>query len=127
VKFAENLTTPTLPASNNAPATKLNSQPVPQLAGPPATESVTVSGTRMREGFQKFLRGFVAPQERLAKLTRWERRICPLVMGQNSHFNSFIAQRITYVALAAGARVNTEPSCTPQYRGRLHHHPAGAD
>jgi hypothetical protein len=79
----------------------------------PNTESVTVSGTRMREGFQKFLRGFVAPNERLTKLTRWERRICPLVVGQNSHFTAFISQRIKYVALAAGARVSDDASCTP--------------
>jgi hypothetical protein len=78
-----------------------------------ATESVTVSGTKMREGFQKFLRGFVAPNERLTKLTRWERRICPLVVGQNSHFATFISQRIKYIALAAGARVNDDASCTP--------------
>src|SRR4051812_40446024 len=77
------------------------------------TESVTVSGTRMREGFQDFLRGFVAPAPRSGKLARWHRRICPLVVGQDSHAAAFIAQRIKYVALAAGAPVDTKASCTP--------------
>jgi hypothetical protein len=77
------------------------------------TESVTVSATRMREIFQKFLRDFVAPTPITGKIARWERRLCPLVVGQNSHSNEFIAQRIKYVALAAGAPVNTDTSCTP--------------
>ena len=47
------------------------------------------------------------------KIARWERRICPLVVGQNPHFTTFITQRIKYVALAAGAPVDTEASCTP--------------
>jgi hypothetical protein len=78
-----------------------------------APETVTVTATKLREVFHKFLKGFVAPTEVTGKIAFWKRRICPHVLGQNSHFNTFIAQRIKYVALAAGARVNTEASCTP--------------
>jgi hypothetical protein len=80
---------------------------------PAPSETVTVTGTKLREVFQDFLRGFVAPATFTGKLARWERRICPLVVGQNPHFTAFITQRIKYVALASGAPVNTEPSCTP--------------
>jgi hypothetical protein len=77
------------------------------------TESVTVTGTRLREEFHKFLRSFVAPTQSNGKIARWQRRICPLIVGQDPHFNAFIAQRIKYVALAAGAHVNTDASCKP--------------
>jgi hypothetical protein len=78
-----------------------------------APETVTVTATRLREIFHKFLRGFVAETPRVGKIARWERRICPLVVGQDAHTSAFIAQRIKYVALASGAPVNTETSCTP--------------
>lgn len=78
---------------------------------PAPSETVTVTGTKLREVFQKFLRGFVAPTALTGKIARWERRICPLVVGQNPRFTTFITQRIKYVALAAGAPVNTEASC----------------
>jgi len=86
-------------------------QALAETATPP--ESVTVTGTRLRLTFQKFLRGFVAPTQTTGKIARWERRICPLVVGQSPHFAAFITQRIKYVALAAGAHVNTEPSFKP--------------
>ena len=82
-----------------------------ETTAPP--ESVTVTGTKLREEFHKFLRGFVAPTLATGRLARWERHICPLVVGQNPHFAAFIAQRIKYVALAAGAPVNTDASCAP--------------
>jgi hypothetical protein len=39
--------------------------------------------------------------------------VCPVVVGQNEHYAAFITQHIKYVALAAGAPVNTDASCTP--------------
>jgi hypothetical protein len=80
---------------------------------PAPSETVTVTGTRLREVFQKFLRDFVAPTPFTGKIARWERRICPLVVGQNPHFTAFITQRIKYVAQAASTPVNTDASCTP--------------
>lgn len=89
---------------------------MPASAGAPPpsdTESVTVTGTKLREVFHKFLKEFVAPTQVTGSIARWRRRICPLVVGQDPHSNAFIAQRIRYVALAAGAHVSTDASCTP--------------
>jgi len=77
------------------------------------SETVTVTGTKMREEFHKFLKSFVVPVQRTDKIARWERRICPLVVGQNPSYEAFITQRIKYVALAAGAPINNDASCKP--------------
>jgi hypothetical protein len=77
------------------------------------SESVTVTANKSREVFGKFVKGFAAPTVLTGKIPRWERRICPLVVGQNPNFTTFITQRVKYIALAAGAHVNTEASCTP--------------
>jgi len=77
------------------------------------TENVTVTGTKLREEFHRFLKSFVAPTLRTDKIARWERRICPLVIGQNPSYEAFIRQRIRFVALSAGAPVNTDVSCKP--------------
>src|SRR4051812_41747009 len=77
------------------------------------TESVTVTGTRLREIFHKFEDAFVTPTPIGGKIARWERRICPAVLGQSPNFSKFISQHLKFVALAAGAPVNTEASCKP--------------
>jgi hypothetical protein len=82
-----------------------------ETAAPP--ESVTISATRLREIFHKFEDVFVSPTPIGGKIARWQRPICPVVVGQASNFTRFIAQHVKYVALAAGARVNTEASCKP--------------
>jgi len=76
-----------------------------------ATESVTVMGSR--EAYHTFSRTFATPTEVSGKMARWERRVCPIVVGQNAHYAAFITQHIKYVALAAGAPVAVEPSCRP--------------
>jgi hypothetical protein len=77
------------------------------------SEDVTVSATKSREVLGKFTKAFATPTKVTGKIARWERRICPVVVGQNPHFTTFITQRVKYVALAVGARINTEASCTP--------------
>jgi len=77
------------------------------------TETVTVTANKLREIFHKFAKTFAAPTKIGGKIARWERPICPVVMGQNPHFTAFIAQRIKYIALAAGAPFDPAPSCTP--------------
>jgi len=77
------------------------------------TETVTVSANKLREVFHKFTDTFATPTEVGGKIARWQRRLCPLVLGQNPHFTAFITQRVKYIALAAGARINTEASCKP--------------
>jgi hypothetical protein len=77
------------------------------------SENVTVTATKSREVLGEFTKAFATPTRITGKIARWERRLCPVVMGQNPNFTTFIMQRVKYVALAAGAPVNTEPSCTP--------------
>ena len=77
------------------------------------SESVTVTGTRLREAVGNFTRAFATPTYVTGKIARWERRLCPVVVGQNAHYAAFITQHIKYVALAAGAPVDIDASCTP--------------
>jgi hypothetical protein len=77
------------------------------------SESVTVTANKLREAVGKFAKAFAMPTEITGKIARWERRICPVVVGQNEHYAAFISQHIKYVALAAGAPVDTDASCTP--------------
>jgi hypothetical protein len=76
-----------------------------------ATENVTVLGSRRM--YHDFSRNFATPTKFTGKIARWERRICPQVVGQNPHYAAFISQHLKYVALAAGAPVDTDASCTP--------------
>ncbi len=76
-----------------------------------STESVTVQGSR--RAYHDFSRTFSAPSPLTGKMARWEKPICPMVTGQNTHYGAFISQHIKYVALAAGAKVNTDPACSP--------------
>jgi hypothetical protein len=84
-----------------------------QAAAETPSENVTVTATRSREVLGKFTRAFATPTEVTGKMARWERRLCPVVVGQNAHYTTFITQHIKYVALAAGAPVNSEASCRP--------------
>jgi hypothetical protein len=77
------------------------------------SENVTVTATRSREVLHNFTKTFATATKVTGKIARWERRVCPVVTGQNPHFTTFITQRIKYIALAAGAPVNTEASCKP--------------
>jgi hypothetical protein len=77
------------------------------------SESVTVTANKLREAVGDFTKAFATPTEVTGKIARWERRLCPVVVGQNAHYAAFITQHIKYVALAAGAPVDTEASCTP--------------
>jgi hypothetical protein len=76
-------------------------------------ESVTVTAARSHEVVARFAKAFATPTEITGKIARWERGVCPIVVGQDPHYAAFITQHIKYVALAAGAPVNTEPSCAP--------------
>jgi len=75
------------------------------------TENVTVMGSRRM--YHDFSRAFATPTKMTGKIARWERHICPQVVGQNPHYAAFIVQHLKYVALAAGAPVNTDASCAP--------------
>ena len=75
------------------------------------TENVTVTGSR--RVLHEFTNTFAAPTPITGKMARWERSLCPRVVGQNAHYTQFITQRVQYLGLAAGAPVNTEASCAP--------------
>lgn len=80
-----------------------------ETATPP--ESVTVTGSR--DAYHDFSKTFATPTMFTGKIARWERRICPIVVGQNPHYTAFITQHLKYVALAIGAPVSTDASCQP--------------
>ena len=82
-----------------------------QASAQAPSENVTVTGSRRM--YHDFSRNFATPTKSTGKIARWERRICPIVAGQDSHAAAFIAQHLKYVALAAGAPVNTEADCMP--------------
>jgi hypothetical protein len=77
------------------------------------SENVTVTATKSREVLGNFTKAFATPTKLTGKIARWEHRVCPIVAGQMPNFTRFITQRVKYVAVAAGAPVNTEASCTP--------------
>jgi hypothetical protein len=54
------------------------------------SESVTVTATRLREAVGKFAKAFATPTDVTGKIARWERRLCPVVVGQNAHTAAFI-------------------------------------
>ena len=82
-----------------------------EIAAP--SESVTVTATKSREVLGKFAKAFETPTKLTGKIARWQRRVCPVAVGQEPAFTRFITQRVKYIALAAGAPVNTEASCIP--------------
>ena len=75
------------------------------------TENVTVTGSR--NAYHEFAKAFVVPSRASGKIARWEHGICPVVVGQNPHVTTFIAQHLKFVAQAAGAPVNNDASCRP--------------
>jgi len=75
------------------------------------TENVTVTGTR--RAFHAFAKIFATPTMVTGKMARWEHGLCPVVVGQKPNYTRYLTQRVQYVALAAGAPVNTDPSCAP--------------
>jgi hypothetical protein len=79
----------------------------------PATEHVTVTGTRSREVTDAFVQAFVAPSRMTGKLARWEDGVCPVAVGLKPKFTDFISQRIRDIGAKAGAPVNARKSCTP--------------
>jgi hypothetical protein len=84
---------------------------VPALAQP-ATENVTVTGTRSRQVIEKFVESFAAPTRMTGKLARWQDGVCPIAVGLKPAFTKFIAQRLRDVATKAGAPL-AGASCKP--------------
>jgi len=79
----------------------------------PATENVTVTGTKSREVLQDFVRSMAVPTHTIDKLARWSDGICPIAAGLPRGFAKFIDRRLREVAAQVGAPVNEKPSCRP--------------
>jgi len=75
-------------------------------------EDVTVTATKAREVLDKFAKSFTTETKVTGKIARWERAVCPSVIGQKPETNRFITQRLQAIAAAGGAHVNADPSCT---------------
>jgi hypothetical protein len=82
-------------------------------ASVPATESVTVTGFKSKDVLNKFVKSFAAPTAINGKIARWERRICPLTVGQPPALANFVTQHVKDIAMRVGAPVNPAPSCNP--------------
>jgi hypothetical protein len=78
---------------------------------PSPQEVSTVTATR--ETLGAFAKAFTTPTKLTGKIARWVTAICPVAKGQKPAFTRFITQRVQAIAAAAGAPVNTDPSCTP--------------
>ena len=77
----------------------------------PATESVTVTGTKDRQAIEGFVQSLAVPTRAAGKLARWQQGICPIVQGLKPAFVSFIAQHLKDIAAQVGAPVNDSTSC----------------
>jgi hypothetical protein len=80
---------------------------------PPPTEDVTVTADKSRNATHNFTKAFAAPTQLSGKIARWQRRLCPLTLGEKPNTAAFITQHVKYVGLAVHAPVNTDASCTP--------------
>jgi hypothetical protein len=83
------------------------------LAQPPrpATESVTVTGTKDRKAIEGFVQSLAIPTRAAGKLARWQQGICPVVQGLKPAFVSFITRHLKDIAAQVGAPVNDSASC----------------
>jgi hypothetical protein len=77
----------------------------------PATESVTVTGTRDRQAIDGFVQSLATPTRAADKLARWQQGICPVALGLKPAFLNFITQHLKDIAAQVGAPVNSSASC----------------
>jgi hypothetical protein len=80
---------------------------------PSASPQETTTVTATREMLGTFAKALTTPTKLTGKIARWVTPICPVAKGQKPAFTRFITQRVQAIAAAAGAPVNTDPSCTP--------------
>jgi hypothetical protein len=80
----------------------------------PAVENVTVNGRRVAdEEIHAFVTARTAPTFKLGKVARWEKGICPTVMGLKSDFTDFVAKRLRDIAAKVGAPLDPDAHCAP--------------
>jgi hypothetical protein len=80
----------------------------------PGVESVTVNGRRVPdEEIHAFVAARTAPTFKLGKVARWEKGICPTVMGLKSDFTDFVKKRLKETAAKVGAPLDPNANCQP--------------
>lgn len=78
----------------------------------PATENVTVTGTKPTDAaISKFVEALTIPTRAADKVARWRDGICPLAVGARPEVGAAIVKRIRQVAADVGAPVNTRENC----------------
>ncbi len=87
--------------------------PAAGQAARPASENVTVTGTRSREVLQGFVGSLATPTRLTGKMARWASGICPVTVGIRPEFVKFINRRLKEVAAQVGAPVDDSASCKP--------------
>jgi hypothetical protein len=84
-----------------------------QPAAPPV-ENVTVNGRRVPDAeIRAFVNARTAPTFKIGKVARWEKGICPTVMGLKSDFTDFIQKRLKDTATKVGAPLDPDSHCQP--------------
>ncbi len=84
-----------------------------QSAAPPV-ENVTVNGRRVAdEEIHAFVTARTAPTFKLGKVARWEKGICPTVMGLDSDFTKVVTKRLKETAAKVGAPLDPDAHCAP--------------
>lgn len=83
----------------------------PAVAQAPATEDeIVVTGQRAEEAIRAFVGAASAAVAGENQLARWDRRICPGVVGLQPRFAQFVIDRMAQRAVAVGLDVG-EPGC----------------
>src|ERR1700744_3616471 len=91
----------------------LASAALAQPAAPPV-ETVTVNGRRVPdEEIRAFVNARTAPTLKLGKVARWDKGICPTVLGLDSSFADFVTRRLKETAAKVGAPLDPNLQCAP--------------
>src|SRR5438067_5223096 len=92
----------------------------PEGEPPPSAaplESVTVTASKpSAEAINSFIRSHVTATRLTEKMARWTTGICPLIVGLDDKFATYVTQRIRNVAANVGAPVNKDPACQTNIR-----------
>jgi hypothetical protein len=81
------------------------------------TEEVIVKGTRpeVEKRVNKFVKGVTHRGYAVQSLVRWNKPICPLVAGTPAEQGEFMLQRISQAVHDAGARLDEDQKCKPNF------------
>jgi hypothetical protein len=78
---------------------------------PPPLEEIVVTGEKMRDTTNKFVRTYTAPSKTLDQISRWRRPLCIKTVGLAPGLNAFIAARLKEVAAQIRAPQTKDEPC----------------